>query len=304
MAQIGSFANDSRCLPVTGVLMTAMGVDRRPASAPTRNAGRSDVPACRRSTEPAWVRSTPTAGVTTPSRRDHGRLQRVAPTVDGCPYPSNARSDKRSRAWVPPHLTGRSTVGRVRGRGYARRQIRTSPLIETRTNQNRDLPRIGCHDWSNRMKALVTQQPAAGLWLADAPEPDYGINDVLINVRKTGICGTDLHIFNWDEWAQKTIPVPLVIGHEFMGEIVAAGSKLTKASAMAKLKCGDVAMGVTQPKRSRSSAATATSRSLRSSGSCVMRRSRRSAKYQEIQRLVIARELLRQPSRTARLEAV
>ena len=62
-----------------------------------------------------------------------------------------------------------------------------------------------------------------GLWLEDVPEPEIGINDVLIRVKKTGICGTDLHIYNWDAWAQKTIPVPMVVGHEFVGEIVRSG---------------------------------------------------------------------------------
>jgi threonine 3-dehydrogenase len=66
------------------------------------------------------------------------------------------------------------------------------------------------------MKALVKAQAKRGLWLEDVPEPDVGINDVLIKVRKTGICGTDLHIYTWDEWAQKTIPVPMVVGHEFV----------------------------------------------------------------------------------------
>ena len=60
------------------------------------------------------------------------------------------------------------------------------------------------------MKALVKRQAAEGLWLEDVPEPEIGINDVLIRVRKTGICGTDLHIYGWDAWAQRTIPVPMV----------------------------------------------------------------------------------------------
>jgi threonine 3-dehydrogenase len=76
------------------------------------------------------------------------------------------------------------------------------------------------------MKALVKKLAQAGLWLDDVPEPTIGINDVLIKVRKTGICGTDLHIFKWDAWAQKTIPVPMVVGHEFVGEIVAVGSNV------------------------------------------------------------------------------
>ena len=76
------------------------------------------------------------------------------------------------------------------------------------------------------MKALVKQHAERGLWLADVAEPEIGINDVLIGVDRTGICGTDLHIYNWDEWAQKTIPVPMVVGHEFVGEIVAVGSNV------------------------------------------------------------------------------
>lgn len=76
------------------------------------------------------------------------------------------------------------------------------------------------------MKALVKQHPAKGLWLKDVPEPDMGINDVLIKVWRTAICGTDLHIYNWDHWAQKTIPTPMTVGHEFVGEIVAVGSNV------------------------------------------------------------------------------
>src|SRR5688572_15644379 len=77
------------------------------------------------------------------------------------------------------------------------------------------------------MKALVKKYAEPGLWLDDVPEPQIGINDVLIRVKKTSVCGTDLHIYNWDEWAQKTIPVPMTIGHEFMGEIVRVGSNVT-----------------------------------------------------------------------------
>jgi threonine 3-dehydrogenase len=77
------------------------------------------------------------------------------------------------------------------------------------------------------MKALVKSRDACGLWLEDVPEPQVGINDVKIRVLLTGICGTDLHIYEWDEWARSTIPVPLVIGHEFVGEIVEVGSNVT-----------------------------------------------------------------------------
>ena len=77
------------------------------------------------------------------------------------------------------------------------------------------------------MKALVKSRAERGLWLTDVPEPRPGINDVLMRVHRTGICGTDLHIYKWDEWAAKTIPVPLVVGHEFVGEIVEVGSNVS-----------------------------------------------------------------------------
>jgi threonine 3-dehydrogenase len=77
------------------------------------------------------------------------------------------------------------------------------------------------------MRALVKSRAEPGLWLEDVPEPEYGINDVLIRVHRTGICGTDVHIVNWDAWAQRTIPVPLVIGHEFAGEIIAVGDNVS-----------------------------------------------------------------------------
>jgi threonine 3-dehydrogenase len=77
------------------------------------------------------------------------------------------------------------------------------------------------------MKALVKKAASEGLWLDEVPVPDIGINDVLIEVLRTGICGTDLHIYNWDAWAQKTVPVPLVVGHEFVGRIVEVGSNVS-----------------------------------------------------------------------------
>jgi threonine 3-dehydrogenase len=76
------------------------------------------------------------------------------------------------------------------------------------------------------MKALLKTRAERGLWLKDVPEPIVGPNDVLVRVQKTGICGTDLHIYNWDEWAQKTIPVPMVVGHEFVGEVVEVGANV------------------------------------------------------------------------------
>lgn len=76
------------------------------------------------------------------------------------------------------------------------------------------------------MKALVKSHSTPGLWLEDIPEPQIGINDVMIKIDRTGICGTDLHIYKWDSWAQKTIPVPMAVGHEFVGEIVEVGSNV------------------------------------------------------------------------------
>lgn len=87
------------------------------------------------------------------------------------------------------------------------------------------------------MKALVKKSPEVGLDLMDVPEPSVGSHDVCIKVIKTGICGTDLHIFNWDEWAKKTIPVPMVIGHEFVGRVVDVGAEVKS------FKNGDLVSG-------------------------------------------------------------
>jgi threonine 3-dehydrogenase len=87
------------------------------------------------------------------------------------------------------------------------------------------------------MKALVKSHPKSGLWLEEVPVPIPGINDVLIRVLITGICGTDLHIYEWDQWSQSTIPVPLVIGHEFVGEVTEVGSNV------ADLQPGDIVSG-------------------------------------------------------------
>lgn len=94
------------------------------------------------------------------------------------------------------------------------------------------------------MKALVKSKKEPGLWLEELPVPKCGPNDVLIKVRQTGICGTDIHIYNWDEWSQRTIPVPMGIGHEFMGEVAELGSEVTgfkvgdRVSAEGHLTCG------------------------------------------------------------------
>jgi threonine 3-dehydrogenase len=94
------------------------------------------------------------------------------------------------------------------------------------------------------MKALVKAKAERGIWMEDLPPPDVGHNDVLIKVNKTAICGTDIHIFQWDEWAQHTIPVPMAVGHEFSGTIVDCGSEVRgfkagdRVSAEGHITCG------------------------------------------------------------------
>ncbi|MBI3185928.1 MAG: L-threonine 3-dehydrogenase [Myxococcales bacterium] len=94
------------------------------------------------------------------------------------------------------------------------------------------------------MKALVKAKRERGIWLEEVPLPELGPNDVLVKVRKAAICGTDIHIFNWDEWSQKTIPVPMTIGHEFTGEVSKLGSAVSgfevgeRVSAEGHLTCG------------------------------------------------------------------
>ncbi|MCP4401087.1 MAG: L-threonine 3-dehydrogenase [bacterium] len=94
------------------------------------------------------------------------------------------------------------------------------------------------------MKALVKKYPKPGLWLDDVPIPEPEINDILIKIRKTSICGTDVHIYNWDAWAQKTINTPMAIGHEYVGTVAAVGSNVhdleigTLVSGEGHLVCG------------------------------------------------------------------
>ena len=98
---------------------------------------------------------------------------------------------------------------------------------------------------SNEMKALVKAAPEQGLWLQMVPVPEPGPNEVLIKVRKSAICGTDVHIWNWDEWSAKTVPVPMVVGHEFCGQIVDCGPGAqkykigTRVSAEGHVVCGN-----------------------------------------------------------------
>ncbi|MGB5720055.1 MAG: L-threonine 3-dehydrogenase [Woeseiaceae bacterium] len=94
------------------------------------------------------------------------------------------------------------------------------------------------------MKALVKAKPERGIWMQDITTPDVGHNDVLIKVNRTAICGTDIHIFKWDDWAQKTIPVPMAVGHEFSGRIVDMGVEVRgfslgdRVSAEGHVTCG------------------------------------------------------------------
>ena len=83
---------------------------------------------------------------------------------------------------------------------------------------------------ANTMTALAKSKPEEGLWMINAPVPEIGPDDVLIRINKTGICGTDIHIWNWDEWAAATVPVPMITGHEFAGEIVELGNNVTGMS--------------------------------------------------------------------------
>jgi len=87
------------------------------------------------------------------------------------------------------------------------------------------------------MKALVKLRPEKGIWMEDVPIPSIGVNDVLIKIKKTAICGTDLHIYKWDDWSKKTIKTPLIIGHEYVGEIVDMGT------GVENLKIGDRVTG-------------------------------------------------------------
>src|SRR5512146_1571323 len=107
------------------------------------------------------------------------------------------------------------------------------------------------------MKALVKREAAPGIWLEDVPEPKVGHNDVLIEIAKTAICGTDMHIYNWDAWARKTIPVPMAVGHEYCGRIVDVGSEVRgfkpgdRVSGEGHITCGfcrnTVGVGVNRP---------------------------------------------------------
>ncbi len=140
---------------------------------------------------------------------------------------------REARAWRGGH----SAALRDRHSGEARRETglysgtgpcgSTYPHIRALSHEGRGFA----------MKALVKSRPEKGLWLADVPEPTIGINDLLIRVLRTGICGTDLHIYDWNAWAQRSVSVPLAIGHEFVGEVVEVGSNVNDFSP------GDIVSG-------------------------------------------------------------
>ncbi|MBT1451899.1 L-threonine 3-dehydrogenase [Glaciecola sp. XM2] len=94
------------------------------------------------------------------------------------------------------------------------------------------------------MKSLAKQMREPGIWMVDNPMPEVGHNDLLIKIRKTAICGTDMHIYNWDEWSQQTIPVPMIVGHEYVGEVVDMGSEVAgfsvgdRVSGEGHITCG------------------------------------------------------------------
>jgi threonine 3-dehydrogenase len=97
---------------------------------------------------------------------------------------------------------------------------------------------------TKQMKSLAKLHREPGIWLTDNPVPEVGPNDLMIKIRKTAICGTDMHIFNWDEWSQQTIPVPMIVGHEYVGEVVEIGQEVAgftigdRVSGEGHITCG------------------------------------------------------------------
>ncbi len=124
-----------------------------------------------------------------------------------------------------PGTPGGWTTEDGAGRMPLRRPPVTPPASKTGSPAQPGSPDCGV-----LLKALVKAKSEPGLWLEDVPEPPVGPNDVLIGIRKTGVCGTDLHIYQWDSWAKKTIPVPMVVGHEFVGEVLDTGSNVTTST--------------------------------------------------------------------------
>ena len=96
-----------------------------------------------------------------------------------------------------------------------------------------------------KIKALAKLKAEEGIWMTQVEKPEIGHNDLLIKIKKTAICGTDVHIYNWDEWSQKTIPVPMVVGHEYVGEVVEIGQEVKgfelgdRVSGEGHITCGN-----------------------------------------------------------------
>ena len=130
------------------------------------------------------------------------------------------------------------------GQARIRTQMSAAHTREQPRPGHRRLRQGGPFPGGDRVKALVKAKAEPGIWMQDVPVPEIGPNDVLIRVRKASICGTDIHIWNWDAWSQKTIKVPMVIGHEFMGEIARLGDEVTgfevgeRVSGEGHITCG------------------------------------------------------------------
>ena len=154
------------------------------------------------------------------------RLLEEGVYVIGFSYPVVPKGQARIRTQMSAALTPEELERALGGLHARRPRTRRHPL---KKNARREA--------KVSMKALVKQQAAPGIWLEDIPEPKVGPNDVLIKIAKTAICGTDMHIYKWDAWAQKTIPVPMAVGHEYCGRIVELGSEVKG------LKSGDRVSG-------------------------------------------------------------
>src|SRR5262249_10855707 len=150
--------------------------------------------------------------------RRHGRHSRsVSSGASECAAAARHGLDGWQHAgFMRPHMartqpfTEPRSKGAQRSRDHWQRDEETEQLPVNATS----------HQQGDTMKALVKNQAQPGLWLEDVPIPSIGLDDVLIRVLRTGICGTDLHIYDWDAWAQRTVPTPLIIGHEFVGTVV------------------------------------------------------------------------------------
>ena len=173
------------------------------------------------------------AATRSPARPTLRKARRASPRPAGDEV---GRERERADARAHRHLRRRRGVDgalhRARGGPHDGRGRAQELAAPRRIGRCHHAPSVAITDGSSRdeggggVKALAKSEARPGIWLVDAPEPEVGINDVLIRVLRTGICGTDLHIRAWDAWAQRTIPVPMVVGHEFVGEVVEVGSNV------------------------------------------------------------------------------